>query len=148
MPTSVRSPALSGIAGESRRHEIGHAIDAQEREFGALVLGLAVGVAVAAHHDDVAAVGHLAVGEDVAGRADDDAGAVLDLAPGRRTDLHDAGIAVTPGNGMNALDITTTTGSMIGLGRLVVEHGHAAHLAVLDARRARRISSGPASPTG
>src|SRR4051812_40173091 len=38
----------------------------------------------------------------------------------------------TPGNGVNALDITTTTGIHDGLGRLIVEDGDAAHLAVPD----------------
>ena len=53
-----------------------------------------------------------AVGEDVAGRADHDAGAVFDLALGRRTDLQRC--RRRRGTRVNALDIATTTGSMMG----------------------------------
>ena len=52
------------------------------------------------------------VGEDMTGRADDDAGAVLHLALGQRTG-HARPRRKRRGNGVNALDITTATGSMM-----------------------------------
>ena len=74
-------------AGTDRR-----AVDPQERAGRGLVLGLPVGVAVAGDDDDARSVGDPTVGENVAGRARDDAGAVfhLRLGLGRLCDAGDA----------------------------------------------------------
>src|SRR5438046_247219 len=65
---------LRGGVGEIERFQPARAIDAQQREIVLLVLGDAIGIAKARDHDREAAVGDLAVGDDRAVVADDDAG--------------------------------------------------------------------------
>ena len=72
----------------------------------------------------------LPVGDDMPGRAHHDAGAVFDLALGWRTPACDrAGDAGERREGVRHHDHDRVHD---GFGRLVVQHGHAAHLAVLD----------------
>ena len=99
---------LAGAAGEVQRLQSARAIDAQQREIVLLVLGDAVGIAKASDRDREAAVGDLAVGDDRAVVADDDAGAVFDGLARRRP-----GRCAPAGNGLNALDIAITTGSTV-----------------------------------
>ena len=64
------------------------------------------GVADARNDDDMAAVGRHAVGDDVPD-------ALATMAVAYSTWRLIPGIAVLPSNGANALDIATTTGSMM-----------------------------------
>ena len=73
-----------------------------------LVLGDAIGIAVAGNRDRQAAIGDLAVGDNGAVVADHDAGAVFDGLARRRP-----AICAPDGNGLNALDIAITTGSTV-----------------------------------
>ncbi len=77
-----------GGAGEVDRLQAARAVDAQQREIMLLVLGDAIGIAEAGDRDREAAIGDLAVGDDGAVLADDDAGAVFHgLARRRARDL-------------------------------------------------------------
>ena len=80
---------LGGGVGEIERFQSACAIDAQQREIVLLVLGDAIGIAMARNRDRDAAVGDLAVGNDRAVVTDDDAGAVFHgLARRRPGHLH------------------------------------------------------------
>ena len=70
--------------GEIERLQSARAVDAQQREIVILVLGDAVGIAIARNRDRKAAIDDLAVGDDRAVFADDDAGAVFDGLARRR----------------------------------------------------------------
>ena len=97
-----------GGAGEIDRLQPARAVDAQQREVVLLVLGDAIRIAKACDRDREAAIGDLAVGDDRAVLADDDAGAVFHgLARRRSRRLRAAG------NALNALDIAITTGSTV-----------------------------------
>ena len=69
--------SFRGGVGEIDRLQPARAIDAQQREIVLLVLGDAIGIAEACDRDREAAIGDLAVGDDRAVLADDDAGAVF-----------------------------------------------------------------------
>ena len=87
MPVSS-TPDFAAPLAEAERLQSARAVDAQQRQIMLLVLGDAVGIAVAGDRDRKAAVGDLAVGDDRAVVADDDAGAVFDgLARRRAGDL-------------------------------------------------------------
>ncbi len=73
-------------------------------------LRLPLGIAVSAHQHHVAPVDQLAIGEDVARRADYDAGAVFHLAAGQGTE---AGVARRRET-RECPAIATATGSMMG----------------------------------
>ena len=73
-----------------------------------LVLGDAIGIAKTGNRDREAAIGDLAVGNDRAVVADDNAGAIFDGFARRR-----AGVCAPVGNALNALDIAITTGSTV-----------------------------------
>ena len=106
----VRSSAVfDGAVGEVERLQSARAIDAQQREIMLLVLGDAVGIAEARNRDRDAAIGDLAVGDDRAVLADDDAGAVFDGLARRRA----CGLRAGSGTALNALDIAITTGSTV-----------------------------------
>ena len=83
MPVSS-TPDLAAPSRKLERLQSARAVDAQQREIVVLVLGDAIGIAEAADRDREAAVGDLAVGDDRAVLADDDAGAVFDGLARRR----------------------------------------------------------------
>ena len=79
---------LRSAVGEIERLQAARTVDAQQREVMLLVLGDAIGIAEAGNRDREAAIGDLAVGNDRAVVADDNAGAVFDgLARRRAGDL-------------------------------------------------------------
>ena len=87
MPVSS-TPDFAAPLLEAERLQSARAVNAQQREIVVLVLGDAIGIAVAGNRDREAAVGDLAVGNNRAVVADDNAGAVFDgLARRRPRDL-------------------------------------------------------------
>ena len=131
-------------AEQADRRELARAIDAQQRELAA-VLSSATRSALPRPGTTITWQPSTAcrVGDDVAGRAHHQAGAVFDLARAARRP-RPRPVARERRERARHRHHHRVHGAFH---RLVVEDGDAAHLAVLARRRARRISSGPACPT-